>query len=161
MLCDVSGSVWEVARFFIKLVHEMQNQFSRARSFLFVDRINEVTDEFDSRPFEEIVENLKDDHALNFFGLSDFGRAFYQFHDEHLLSLSRDTVLVILGDARTNWFDPQDWVLGEIQGRVHQSIWLNPCSTGTPMIPSCPGTARTAITCWNAGTWPSFGKSAN
>ena len=126
VLCDVSGSVWEVARFFIKLVHEMQNQFSRARSFLFVDRINEVTDEFDRRPFEEIVENMKDDHALNFFGLSDFGRAFYQFHDEHLLSLSRDTVLVILGDARTNWFDPQDWVLGEIQGRVHQTIWLNP-----------------------------------
>lgn len=126
VLCDVSGSVWEVARFFIKLVHEMQNQFSRARSFLFVDRINEVTDEFDRRPFEEIVENMKDDHALNFFGLSDFGRAFYQFHDEHLLSLSRDTVLVILGDARTNWFDPQDWVLGEIKERVHQTIWLNP-----------------------------------
>ncbi len=126
VLCDVSGSVWEVARFFIKLVHEMQNQFSRARSFLFVDRINEVTDEFDRRPFEEIVENLKDDHALNFFGLSDFGRAFYQFHDEHLLSLSGNTVLVILGDARTNWFDPQDWVLGELKNRVHQTIWLNP-----------------------------------
>ncbi len=126
VLCDVSGSVWEVARFFIKLVHEMQNQFSRARSFLFVDRINEVTDEFDSRPFEEIVENLKDDHALNFFGLSDFGRAFYQFHDEHLLSLSGNTVLVILGDARTNWFDPQDWVLDELNKRVHQTIWLNP-----------------------------------
>ena len=126
VLCDVSGSVWEVARFFIKLVHEMQYQFSRARSFLFVDRINEVTDEFDSRPFEDTVENLKDDHALNFFGLSDFGRAFYQFHDEHLLSLSGNTVLVILGDARTNWFDPQDWVLGELNKRVHQTIWLNP-----------------------------------
>ena len=112
--------------FFIKLVHEMQNQFSRARSFLFVDRINEVTDEFDSRPFEEIIENLKDDHALNFFGLSDFGRAFYQFHDEHLLTLSGNTVLVILGDARTNWFDPQDWVLDDLQKRVHQTIWLNP-----------------------------------
>ena len=126
VLCDVSGSVWEVARFFIKLVHEMQNQFSRARSFLFVDRINEVTDEFDRRPFEETVENMKDDHALNFFGLSDFGRAFYQFHDEHLLSLSGNTVLVILGDARTNWFDPQDWVLGELNKKVHQTIWLNP-----------------------------------
>lgn len=126
VLCDVSGSVWEVARFFIKLVHEMQNQFSRARSFLFVDRINEVTGEFDSNPFETIVEELKNDHALNFFGLSDFGRAFYQFYDEHLLSLSGNTVLVILGDARTNWFDPQDWVLGELRGKVHQVIWLNP-----------------------------------
>lgn len=126
VLCDVSGSVWEVARFFIKLVHEMQNQFSRARSFLFVDRINEVTDEFDNKPFETIIEELKNDHALNFFGLSDFGRAFYQFYDEQLLSLSGNTVLVILGDARTNWFDPQDWVLGELKGKVQQMIWLNP-----------------------------------
>ena len=35
-------------------------------------------------------------------------------------------MLVILGDARTNWFDPQDWVLGELKGKVQQMIWLNP-----------------------------------
>lgn len=126
VLCDISGSVWEVARFFIKLVQEMQNQFSRARSFLFVDRINEVTDAFDGRPFDEIIEQFKDDHSLNFFGLSDFGRAFYQFYSEHLMSLSRTTVLVILGDARANWFDPQEWTLDEMKRRVHQVIWLNP-----------------------------------
>jgi uncharacterized protein with von Willebrand factor type A (vWA) domain len=126
VLCDISGSVWEVARFFIKLVQEMQNQFSRARSFLFVDRINEVTDAFDGRPFDEIIEQFKDDHSLNFFGLSDFGRAFYQFYNEHLMSLSRTTVLVILGDARANWFDPQEWTLDEMKRRVHQVIWLNP-----------------------------------
>ncbi|MBM3263662.1 MAG: VWA domain-containing protein [candidate division Zixibacteria bacterium] len=126
VLCDISGSVWEVARFFLKLVQEMQIQFSRARSFLFVDRINEVTDTFDGRPFEEIIEQLKDDPSLNFFGLSDFGRAFYQFYAEHLKSLSRTTVLVILGDARTNWFDPMEWTLDEMKLRTHQVIWLNP-----------------------------------
>lgn len=126
VLCDISGSVWEVARFFIKLVQEMQTQFSRSRSFLFVDRINEVTDSFDDRPFDEIIEQLKDDHSLNFFGLSDFGRAFYQFYNEHLTSLSRTSVLVILGDARANWFDPQEWTLDEMRRRVHQVIWLNP-----------------------------------
>jgi len=126
VLCDISGSVWEVARFFIKLVQEMQTQFSRSRSFLFVDRINEVTDSFDGRPFDEIIEQLKDDHALNFFGLSDFGRAFYQFYNEYLMSLSRTSVLVILGDARANWFDPQEWTLDEMKRRVHQVIWLNP-----------------------------------
>lgn len=126
VLCDISGSVWEVARFFIKLVQEMQSQFSRSRSFLFVDRINEVTDAFDGRPFDEIIEQLKDDHSLNFFGLSDFGRAFYQFYSEYLMSLSRTTVLVVLGDARANWFDPQEWTLDEMNRRVHQVIWLNP-----------------------------------
>jgi uncharacterized protein with von Willebrand factor type A (vWA) domain len=126
VLCDISGSVWEVARFFLKLVQEMQTQFSRSRSFLFVDRVNEVTDLFDGRPFEEIIDQLKDDPSLNFFGLSDFGRAFYQFYNEHLKSLSRTSVLVVLGDARANWFDPQEWTLEEMKIRTHQIIWLNP-----------------------------------
>lgn len=126
VLCDISGSVWEVARFFLKLVQEMQNQFSRARSFLFVDRMNEVTDLFDNRPFDEIIEEFKDNPTLNFFGLSDFGRAFYQFYTEDLKTLCRDTVLVILGDARANWFDPLEWTLDEMQRRTHLVIWLNP-----------------------------------
>lgn len=126
VLCDISGSVWEVARFFLKLVQEMQTQFSRARSYLFVDRISEVTALFEDRPFDEIIEQLKEDPSLNFFGLSDFGRAFYQFYTEHLKTLSRDTVLVILGDARANWFDPLEWTLDEIHRRTHLVVWLNP-----------------------------------
>ncbi|MBT5871947.1 MAG: VWA domain-containing protein [Candidatus Latescibacteria bacterium] len=126
VLCDISGSVWEVARFFLKLVQEMQNQFSRARSYLFVDRINEVTDMFDDRPFDEIIDQLKDDPGLNFFGLSDFGRAFYQYYNDEIKSLSRNTILVILGDARANWFDPMEWTLDEMQRRTKMVIWLNP-----------------------------------
>ena len=126
VLCDISGSVWEVARFFLKLVQEMQHQFSRSRSYLFVDRINEVTDLFDERPFDEIIDQLKDDPGLNFFGLSDFGRAFYQFYTDEFRSLSRNTILVILGDARANWFDPIEWTLDEMHRRTHMVIWLNP-----------------------------------
>lgn len=125
-LCDISGSVWEVARFFLKLVQEMQSQFSRARSYLFVDRVSEVTPLFENRPFDEIVEQLKDDPSLNFFGLSDFGRAFYQFYTEYVKTLSRNTVLVILGDARANWFDPLEWTLDEMHRRTHRVVWLNP-----------------------------------
>lgn len=126
VLCDISGSVWEVSRFFLKLVQEMQSQFSRARSYLFVDRVSEVTNLFEDRPFDEIIEQLKDDPSLNFFGLSDFGRAFYQFYAEYLKTLSRDTVLVILGDARANWFDPLEWTLDEMHRRTHLLVWLNP-----------------------------------
>ena len=91
-----------------------------------MDRINEVTDLFDDRPFDEIIDQLKDDPGLNFFGLSDFGRAFYQFYTDEFKSLSRNTILVILGDARANWFDPIEWTLDEMHRRTHMVIWLNP-----------------------------------
>ena len=63
---------------------------------------------------------------MNFFGLSDFGRAFYQFYTDEAKSLSRNTILVILGDARANWFDPMEWTLDEMQRRSRMVIWLNP-----------------------------------
>ena len=39
------------------------------------------------------------------FGFSDFGRAFYQFYRDMLSDLNRETVIVILGDARNNNFN--------------------------------------------------------
>ena len=126
VLCDVSGSVWRVARFFLKLAHTMQDQFSRTRSFLFVDRICEVTSRWEGEEFAQVVEGLRADPGLNIMGRSDFGRAFYQFYNDCLPTLPRDTVLVVLGDARSNHFEPLAWTLDEIQQATRRVIWLNP-----------------------------------
>ena len=44
LLCDVSGSVAEFASFTLTLLQAMSAEFSRMRSFAFVDGIDEVTD---------------------------------------------------------------------------------------------------------------------
>ena len=43
MLADVSGSVAAFARFTLQLVHALASQFSKVRTFVFVDGIDEVT----------------------------------------------------------------------------------------------------------------------
>jgi uncharacterized protein with von Willebrand factor type A (vWA) domain len=96
-LCNISGSVWQVARFFLKLVQEIQSQFSRTRLFLFVDRIAEVTQVLADQSVEDAIAQFKREPSVNFMGRSDYGRAFYQFYNEHLDALSRHTVLVVLG----------------------------------------------------------------
>ncbi len=126
VLCDVSGSVWQVSTFLLKLVHTLQAEFTSVRSLVFVSSLVEVTELFCRMRFPQDLEALRQYPQLNLFGFSDFGRVFYQFYNDFLGDLSRDTVLLILGDARTNHFDPQAWTLGEIRQRCRRLIWLNP-----------------------------------
>ena len=126
VLCDVSGSVWQVSTFLLKLVHTLQAEFTSVRSLLFVSSMVEVTPLFRHMRFPQDLAALRQYPNLNLFGYSDFGRAFYQFYQDYLGDLNRDTVLLILGDARNNAFDPQAWTLEEIRQHCRRIIWLNP-----------------------------------
>jgi len=57
---------------------------------------------------------------------SDFGFAFSRFANTELESLDRKTTILVLGDARNNYNDPQAWALRLIRERVKGIIWLNP-----------------------------------
>jgi uncharacterized protein with von Willebrand factor type A (vWA) domain len=126
VLCDVSGSVWQVSTFLLKLVHTLQAEFTSVRSLLFVNSLVEVTPLFRHMRFPQDLTALRQYPNLNLFGYSDFGRTFYQFYQDYLGEINRDTVLLILGDARNNAFDPQAWTLEEIRQRCRRIIWLNP-----------------------------------
>ena len=81
VVADISGSVAAFARFTLMLVYAIQNQFSKVRSFVFIDGIDEVTDYF--RATEDIQEAI---HRVNteadvvwVDGHSDYGHAFEVF----------------------------------------------------------------------------------
>jgi uncharacterized protein with von Willebrand factor type A (vWA) domain len=153
VLCDVSGSVWQVSTFLLKLVHTLQTEFASVRSLLFVNSIVEVTDLFRHMRFPHDLDALRGYPNLNLFGFSDFGRAFYQFYRDHLHDLTRDTVIVILGDARNNAFDAQCWTLEEMRQRSHRLLWLNPepqrmWNTGDSIIAVYAPCCDYVLECW-------------
>ncbi len=57
---------------------------------------------------------------------SDFGYAFSRFCRTELDSLDRKTTILVLGDARNNYHDPQARALKHMRERVKGIIWLNP-----------------------------------
>lgn len=75
------------------------------------------------RAFAELLESLP---GLNPAAPSDYGRAFFHARVPISRATGRDTVLVILGDARNNRADPLAWTFEEIAGRCRRVIWLNP-----------------------------------
>ncbi|HXI01769.1 MAG TPA: VWA domain-containing protein, partial [Candidatus Saccharimonadales bacterium] len=76
-----------------------------------------------TQSFADLVAALP---SLDPGAASDYGRAFYQARPAVRSIPSRDSILVVLGDARTNRRDPQSWAFEEIASRCRRVIWLNP-----------------------------------
>lgn len=125
-LCDVSDSVRNASRFMLQLVWNLQGCFSKVQSFAFVSEIAEVSEAFRTLPVEKAVEYALGHAPVDYHSRSDFGYAFARFCRESLDRLDRKTTLLILGDARNNYNDPQAWALRQMRERVKGIIWLNP-----------------------------------
>ena len=105
VVADISGSVAAFARFTLMLVYAIQNQFSKVRSFVFIDGIDEVTDYF--KATEDIQEAI---HRVNteadvvwVDGHSDYGHAFEVFWEKWGKDVGPKSTVLLLGDARNNY----------------------------------------------------------
>jgi uncharacterized protein len=128
VVADISGSVAAFARFTLMLVYAIQGQFSKVRSFVFIDGIDEVTDYF--KGVEDITEAI---HRVNteadvvwVDGHSDYGHAFEVFWERHGKDVNSKTTVILLGDARNNYHASQSWVVKEMQHKARHVYWLNP-----------------------------------
>jgi uncharacterized protein with von Willebrand factor type A (vWA) domain len=59
-------------------------------------------------------------------GHSDYGRAFGVFEERYGDAITPKTSLLILGDARTNYQDPNLETVRSLAGRARHAYWLNP-----------------------------------
>jgi uncharacterized protein len=128
VVADISGSVAAFARFTLQLVYAISSQFSRVRSFVFIDGIDEVTRFFEG--IEDITEAV---HRVNteadviwVDGHSDYGHAFEKFWDQWGKEISSKTSIILLGDARNNYHASQAWVVQEMRKKARHVYWLNP-----------------------------------
>ena len=116
------------ARFTLHLVHAIASQFSRVRSFVFIDGIDEVTGIFErSETVTEAVHrvNLEAD-VVWADGHSDYGHALSFFYERWGDEIGPKASILLLGDARNNYHASQAWVVRELRHRARG------CSGSTP-----------------------------
>ena len=106
VLCDVSLSTRNLARFWLHLVYGLQDLFSKVRTFVFVADVAEVTQLFEAQTL--------------------FGRAAEQLAGGLEAGLGRRTTVVVLGDGRNNGRSAKASALEEIAARARQLIWITP-----------------------------------
>lgn len=127
VITDVSGSVASFARFTLMLVHSLQEQFAKVRSFAFIDTLDEVTTLFEGREFDEAIRRMSSEADLVWLdGHSDYGHAFEVFHDRFIDDLTPRATVLVLGDARNNYRASSSWVIEEMASRARRVLWLNP-----------------------------------
>lgn len=128
VLADLSGSVAGFAEFTLQLIQALQDQFSRVRSFGFVDTCDEITPWFTpgDPPTPGLAARLLREAEVARFGSSNYGEALQGFVDNYLDTLGPRTSLLILGDARTNRTAPNLEALTLMSTRAAHTHWLNP-----------------------------------
>ena len=128
VVADISGSVASFARFTLLLVHAISSQFSKVRSFVFVDGIDEVTRFFEGTndPSEAVHRINTEADVIWVDGHSDYGHALSVFNQRWGDQVSSRTSVLVLGDARNNYHASEAWVLEELQRQARHVYWLNP-----------------------------------
>jgi uncharacterized protein with von Willebrand factor type A (vWA) domain len=155
LLVDVSWSVARAAGLFLWMAGSVLESNRRTRVVVFVDRPVDATAALRGwlrrrgeaaagpvprgrrRPGEGIVRFglsfagwLDALRGLDLSAPSDYGRALHALLGSHLRPSGRDTTLVVLGDARSNRFEPLPWTLEEIGRRCRSVLWLVPEPAG-------------------------------
>jgi uncharacterized protein with von Willebrand factor type A (vWA) domain len=128
VFCDVSGSVAGFSHFTLLLVQALREQFSKVRVFAFVERADEVTHLF--APGNDLAtvmsRVLRESDLVTFDGHSDYGGALASMVEHWPDAVGPRSSLLILGDARTNYRDPNLAVLRRLAGQARHTHFLNP-----------------------------------
>jgi uncharacterized protein with von Willebrand factor type A (vWA) domain len=128
VLCDVSTSVTSASVFFLSVLHALHDSFRKLRSFVFIERISEVTDVFErERDFRAISERIsREGGVADVSGYTDYGRVWLEFLEQIVDDLGPRSTVIVLGDARTNGREPHAEVFAQITARAGRTFWLNP-----------------------------------
>lgn len=125
-LCDVSGSVWAAARFMLNLLYSLQDCFDKVNSFVFIDQLSDVTPIFEENEINDAIRMVLEKSDINFNASTDYGETLRNFKKDYMELLTKKTTLIIVGDGRTNYMNPEDAILGQMRDRCRRVIWLNP-----------------------------------
>ncbi|MDX6672383.1 MAG: uncharacterized protein QOI91_2746 [Solirubrobacteraceae bacterium] len=128
VLCDVSTSVTSASVFFLSVLHALHDAFRKLRSFVFIERISEVTDIFErERNFKAVNEAIgRDAGVADISGYTDYGRVWEEFLVQIEDDLHPRATVIVLGDARTNGREPRADLFAQVAERAGRTFWLNP-----------------------------------
>jgi uncharacterized protein with von Willebrand factor type A (vWA) domain len=128
VLCDVSTSVTSASVFFLSVLHALHDSFRKMRSFVFIERVSEVTQIFeDERDFGALSDQIaRRAGVADVSGYTDYGRVWSELLELVEDDLHPRATVIVLGDARTNGRDPRAQEFAAIAARAGRTFWLNP-----------------------------------
>ncbi|MCL5792217.1 MAG: VWA domain-containing protein [Deltaproteobacteria bacterium] len=125
VLCDVSSSMRNYARFFLQFLSVVKDVFRKVKVIIFVSSIHEITSLIKTKPDDEVISTIFAEYpeARTY---TDYGSVFKQFVEQYFGTVTAKTRLLVVGDGRTNHLYPGDEELEKIKKKAKEIIWFNP-----------------------------------
>lgn len=125
VICDISTSMRYCSEFMLTMIYELQDQVAKARSFIFINDLVEISDYFKAKRPEIAVQEVLHDNPPGSYN-TDLGNSLKSFFAEKLDSLDSRTTVIFVGDGRNNYNDPRLDLALALQRRTRRVIWFNP-----------------------------------
>ena len=127
LLCDVSGSMRSAARFTLLMSHTFQRSFSSVKTLGFVDAAVDLTSSLAEPDVGRGLTRALNQLTAEPLGPStDYGTMFESVLERHAGLFGPRTIVVVLGDARTNYRPLNTAALTLLRRRCRRLVWLNP-----------------------------------
>ena len=123
VVCDLSSSVSRIARFLLMFLYELADLLPNLRAFGFSNRLGEITHACKGRDMAHAVEDVLFTWGK---GSTDYGQALFEFREQAGRDLDHRSIVIVLGDARGNYYEPRVEVMRDISRRARHVYWLNP-----------------------------------
>ncbi len=119
---DMSDSVKKYSGIILYFIYSLNKFFGMLETFTFISEVENITPVFKKKlSFNDFFYEINSRG-----GNSDYNSAFEIFLNKYGDSLDRNTIFIIIGDARNNYMKTDLRSLISIQKKVKEIIWLNP-----------------------------------
>jgi len=110
----------------LNMLYSLQDCFTQVRSFVFVAGLDEVTGVFKDCEINQAIDKVLKEANIEYNAATDYGLTFRQFKKDYMDILNKKTTLIVIGDGRSNYSNPEEQILDEMRERCRRVIWLNP-----------------------------------
>ncbi|GAB16587.1 hypothetical protein GOEFS_007_00040 [Gordonia effusa NBRC 100432] len=126
VVVDVSLSVRPVTGFILRLAQTLHRFGSRCEVVAFVDRPVRVTAALRSATADTALAAVLSADGLDLSATSDYGQMWAGVLGDFGDLITQRTSILVVGDARSNAFDPRIDLFSQMCGRAHRVAWVTP-----------------------------------
>lgn len=125
VICDISGSMRYCSELMLSLVYSLQDLVTKTHAFAFIDHLEYISPDFIGRTADEAIQHVMIRMPRGYYS-TDLGYALTNFHQEYLDTIDHRTTVIMVGDGRNNYNNPQLDIFKTMAKRSRRAIWINP-----------------------------------
>jgi uncharacterized protein with von Willebrand factor type A (vWA) domain len=109
----------------LSLIYALQDQISKTHAFAFIDRLEYVSPDFQTKESREAVSDVLLRMPSGYYN-TDLGGSLAEFSHDFMDTVDSRTTFIVVGDGRNNYNDPRLDLFRNITLRTRTTLWINP-----------------------------------